>query len=63
VVPPVHLLGHSQLCHVHLRVNVFQTVLEVLRQAVDCAVRQAGVGWVQWRETHVLQTRCAVQIL
>lgn len=60
MVSPVHLFGHSQLCHVHLSVNIFQAVLEVLWQAADCTVCQGCVGWVQWCETHILQRRCAV---
>lgn len=63
MVPPVHLFGHSQLRHVGLGVQVVQAVLEVLRQAVDCTVRQDGVAWVQRCKTDVLQTRSAVQIL
>lgn len=63
MVSPVHLFGHSQLCHVHLSVNVVQAVLEVLWHAVDCTVGQGRVGWVQRCETHILQTCCAVQIL
>lgn len=63
MVSPVHLFGHSQLCHVHFRINVFYTVLEVLWQAVYCTVGQGGIGWVQWCITHILQSCCAVQIV
>lgn len=62
VVSPVHLPGHSELRHVHLCVNVFQTVLKVLWQAVDCTVIQGGVVWVQWSEAHILQRCSAVQV-
>lgn len=63
MVSPVHLFGHSQVCHVHFGINVVQAVLEVLWQAVDRTVRQGGVRWVQWCKTHILQTCVAVQIL
>ncbi len=63
VISPVHLFGNSQLCHEHLSINVVHVVLEVLWQAVDCTVCQRGVVWVQWCETHVLQTCIAVKIL
>lgn len=63
MVSPVHLLGHSQLCHVHLSVNVVDAVLEVLRQTVDRTVRQGDVVWAQRCEAHVLQTGSAVQII
>lgn len=62
MVPPVHLFGHSELRHVHLCVNVFQTILKVLRQTVDGTVGQGGIGGVQRCETHILQSRRAVQI-
>lgn len=62
MISPVHLFGHAQLRHVHLCIDVLQTVLEVLWQTVDCAVYQGGIGWVQWCKTHILQGCGAVQI-
>lgn len=46
VVSPVHLFSHPQLSHIDLSVNVFEAVLEVLWQAVDCTVGQGRVVWV-----------------
>lgn len=63
VVSPVHLLGHSQLRHVDFSVEVVHTVLEVLGQAVDSTVGQGGVGGVERREAHILQTCRTVQII
>lgn len=62
MVSPVHFFSHSKLSHVHLLINVFQAVLKVLWQTVDCAVCQRCVGGVQRGETHVLQRSNAVQI-
>lgn len=63
MVSPVHFLGHSQLCHVHLFVDVLQAVLKVLRQTVDSTVGQRGVDGVQRCKADVLQTCSAIQIL
>lgn len=63
MVPPVHLLGHTQLRHVHLLIDVVHTVLEVLRQTVDGTVAQRGLGWIQRSEADVLQTCRAVQVI
>lgn len=62
MISPVHLFSHVQLRHVHLCIDVLQTVLEVLWQTVDRAVCQDGVVWVQWCKTHIFQGCGAVQI-